>query len=204
MTNAKRLLVASAVFSAVGFSSAAVAAPEVFVGGQLGYQDTSLKLSDAGVTFDGVSISGVAGSLFAGVKYPLDGGFFIGAEANVGTSGADAEISLFDITVEADAKTSYGAAALLGYQVTDATALYGRLGYQRTEYELTVREPGFSVSDDETFGGVRFGIGMESELTEQLALRLDWSQTHYSSKDFDGEKFEPTESLFQVGAVFKF
>lgn len=197
-----------------GFSTAVMAAPSVYVGAQLGHQDTAFDMSTsyAGTTYgeslEGLSITGIAGGLYLGTKYPVGDSFFLGTEVNVGTSAADHTTRYGVDTIELEAGTSYGIAALAGKQLSPSTAVYGRLGYQRTEYEMTLSGPGYNESDDETFGGVRVGVGMETGLGDQLALRLDWSQTHYSSKTYSNgwvsETFEPTESLFQVGVSYSF
>ncbi|HAV43914.1 MAG TPA: hypothetical protein DCX44_01190 [Halomonas sp.] len=49
---------------------------------------------------------------------------------------------------------------------------------------------------------------METAVAENVALRLDWSYTDYSSESFDESgdtlTYDPTESLFQIGVAFKF
>lgn len=197
-----------------GASTAAMAAPSVYVGAQLGHQDTAFDVSSsyAGTTYgeslEGLSITGIAGGLYLGTKYPVGDSFFLGTELNVGTSAADHTTRYGVDSIKLEAGTSYGIAALAGMQLSPSTAVYGRLGYQRTEYEMTLSGAGYNESDDETFGGVRVGVGMETGLGDQLALRLDWSQTHYSSKTYSNgwvsETFEPTESLFQVGLSYQF
>ncbi|WFM71357.1 outer membrane beta-barrel protein [Halomonas sp. CKK8] len=119
---------------------------------------------------------------------------------------------------------TYGIAALAGLEVTPSTSVYARLGYQRTEFEYSrgwsssseYSDPwgsgsssdGDSYSEDESFGGIRYGVGMETAIGERVAVRLDWSQTDYSSEDFDVYdqtiEIDPTESLFQAGVVYKF
>lgn len=208
--------------SALGASSAVAANPDFYVGAQIGYQNTSVKEVDREeigpgafevFTFDGLSIDGFAGSVFAGAKFNMNNGFFFGAEVNVGASDADFVMKYNEPgwveSAKFESKASYGIAALAGVDLTSDTSLYGRLGYQQTKFEQSFNEPGWSESESENFSGVRIGIGMETSLAEQLALRLDWSQTYYSSKAFDDGfggslKYEPTESLFQVGVSYSF
>lgn len=225
----------------MGASSAAVASPQFYLGAQAGYQDTSLEVSIdwsdvafpeyGGSSSEDYSVSGIAGGVFAGVKFNLGERFFISPEINLGTSNADGGITSRDYgpdysyseSFEAEAGRSYGIGVLLGSEVTANTSVYGRLGYQRTKYELTYKEsyvnnafPEFSysesTSDSDTFSGFRYGVGVETAVSERLALRLDWSQTRYSSKRYDvgdewtnvTQSFKPTESLFQAGVVFTF
>lgn len=209
MNKTKSLLVATFAASAVlGAASVASANPEFYAGAQLGYQDISLKTVEQGSgfegTIDGEAIDGFAGSIFAGTKFNLNNDFFVGAEANVGTSTAEYKDNFGDgDSGKIEAKISYGIAALAGINLTADTALYGRLGYQRTKLDFK-----YDDSEKLNFNGVRVGVGMETALAQQLALRLDWSQTYYSSKseqdDWGTFKAEPTESLFQVGVSYQF
>lgn len=171
----KKVMLAVSAATLFGFSATSIAAtPSFFVGAQLGHQDTAFDMSTSytGTTYsegiEGLSISGIAGGLFVGAKYPVGESFYLGTEVNVGTSAADHTTSYGTDTVEVEAGTSYGIAALAGKQITPSTSIYGRLGYQRTKYELTYSGPGYSESDDDTFGGVRVGVGMETSLARIL------------------------------------
>mgnify|MGYP002737642869 CR=1 FL=1 len=210
----KRLTVIASSLLLAGMSATAVAAsPEFFVGGQLGYQDNDLEVKNSGPGYSDsgdISLSGVAGGLFTGVKFDVGNGMFIAPELNVGTSDADGALDVGGYRAKAEASTSYGAGVLLGADVTSNTSFYGRLGYQRTKYKLKESVTGYgSFSDSEKFDGFRYGVGVENKLTPDVALRLDWSQTRYSSENFSDQsggktKFEPTESLFQVGVSYRF
>lgn len=216
------LAVTFSAASILGVSSNAFANPQFYAGLQAGYQSSSLELTDKSDDYsyqvDGYAIDGIAGGLFAGVKFEIGENAFIGLEANVGTGNAETSEKEREADGEgeykSEAKTSYGIAALAGLKITPSTSLYGRLGYQRTKYEHSLRAfiPGdgeYSLSESDTYGGFRVGIGMETALTEHLAVRVDWSQTHYSSKSIrlteqDVVDFEPVETLFQVGVSYNF
>lgn len=217
----KKLTILASAVAAFSISAAAVAQPQLYVGGQLGLQDTNLETSFSSGPFsskDDFSINGFAGNVFTGVKFDAGNGFFISPEINVGSSTADGvskesyDDGFFSSSSElkAEAGTSYGAGVLLGSDAFSGTSLYGRLGYQRTEYELTSSATGqSSVSEKETFDGFRLGIGMETAITSEVAVRLDWTQTIYSDESYtnsfgDKTTFEPTESLFQAGISYYF
>lgn len=225
------LAVTFSAASILGVSSNAFANPQFYAGLQAGYQGSSLegtykyRSDDYSYKYqvDGYAIDGIAGGLFAGVKFEIGENAFIGLEANVGTGNAETsdetsekwrDADPYEVEYKSEAKTSYGIAALAGLKITPSTSLYGRLGYQRTKYEHSLRAfiPGdgeYSLSESDTYGGFRVGIGMETALTEHLAVRVDWSQTHYSSKSIrlteqDVVDFEPVETLFQVGVSYNF
>jgi len=233
-----------------GFAATAQAAPEFFVGAQAGYQNVDLEETDRSensnfsrsATAD-FSVSGATGGIFAGVKFNVTPRFYLSPEVNLGTSNSDGgvttsesyDFSSGNITntggssesYEYEAGRSYGLGVLAGYNLTEATSFYGRLGYQRTKFKASYNYDesynyvdgnfGFSDSgsfsdsdsDSKTFGGVRFGVGMETAISSNVALRVDWSQTHYSSETFNyggGESttFDPTENQFQVGVSYRF
>lgn len=156
------------------------------------------------------SVSGLAGGVFAGARFDVTPRVFLAPEVNIGTSNADGGwTNSSGTSYELEAKNSYGIALLTGYSIAEATDVYARLGYQRTKFEATYAGPNFdSEIDSDTFGGFRYGVGMETAIGAQTALRLDWSQTRYSSESFDKQwgtrTFDPTESLFQVGVVVSF
>lgn len=219
---------------ALGVSMAALAttahaAPEFFVGAEAGYQNIDMQdsFSYSDPTFQtgsstDFSMSGVSGGIFAGMKFNVNDSFYLAPEVNLGTSNASggSSSSSSDMfggsrsrSYEFESGTSYGLGVLAGYNLTDTTSIYGRLGYQRTNFELTESYADIfgseSVSGDEDLNGVRYGVGIETALTQAVALRLDWSQTQYSdhteTNEFD-EKFsiDPTESQFQVGVAYRF
>ena len=158
---------------------------------------------------------------------------YLATEINLGSSNSKGEASFsqtetfnggsekFADNYKIESDMTYGISFLAGYKFTEATSLYGRLGYQRTKFKASYNESSsatdqnfidfdsFSESDSKTFGGIRFGVGMETAISSNASLRLDWSQTHYSSETF-GEiqgvstTFDPTESLFQAGVVLRF
>lgn len=249
--NMKAIYTIPAALLLAGASSAALAAPQFYLGAQAGYQDTAVEVteSESGSFADGFGsysdsskldsydVSGVAGSLLAGVKFDAGDKAFVSLEANIGTSDAEAEFtdsyseSYDDGSISGNYSESdfqklesgktYGIAILAGLEVTSSTSVYARLGYQRTEFEYSEGgsfqtsdsfgfsdSGGYSYSEDETFGGIRYGVGMETAVSERVAVRLDWSQTDYSSEEFDVDdrtyEIDPTESLFQAGVVYKF
>lgn len=211
-----------------GFAATSQAATELFIGAEAGYQnidvENSAGYSDQFSQFNAstdTSLTGMSGGIFAGVKYNISNSFYLATEVNIGTSNAKGGTSLsnnyqggsYSESAELEAGTSYGVGLLAGFNITEATSLYGRLGYQRTNFELTESyNDSFygseSVSGDEDLNGVRYGVGIETALTPTVALRLDWSQTQYSdySETYEGETFkiDPTESQFQVGVSYRF
>ncbi|MDR5907012.1 porin family protein [Franzmannia qiaohouensis] len=211
----KKTVLAVSTAALFGASASTLAAtPTFYVGGQLGYQNVDMEESETwqgGSFSQDYSVSGLAGGLFAGARFDVTPKVFLAPEVNIGTSNADGGWTNGSGNFfEFEAKNSYGFAVLTGYSLADATDVYARLGYQRTKFEATSGGPNLdNASASDTFGGFRYGVGMETAIGAQTALRLDWSQTRYSSESYDGgfnntTTFDPTESLFQVGIVVSF
>ena len=183
---------------ALGVSSVAMAnvqQPDFYVGAQMGHMDTSVKTQDV----DGSALTGVTGGLFTGLKYNLNNDFFMGAEANVQFSDADFKADGNKTKIN----EGWGLGILGGVNVTPATSFYGRVGYHETKFKY--KDADFSEDNwKKTFNGVRFGVGSETALTDQPALRMELTRTHYSSETINDIKYKTTENLVQVGLKFKF
>lgn len=199
----QKKLVSLVVAGALGVSSLAAAntqEPDFYVGAQAGHMDTSLKYSEGGYTEDGMALTGFTGGVFAGFTFDFSDEFFLGMEANLQFGGADYKVSFSPVSEKYEADNGWGVGVLSGVKVSPSTKIYARVGYHETKFKATYREIGLSESDKETFKGVRFGGGGETALTDQLALRLEWTQTRYSSEGW----FKPTENLVQVGLKISF
>lgn len=199
MTLGKKLLLATA--TAALMSSAGLAnASGFYLGAQVGWNDTSIDTKVDGDTLEGLSATGVAGAVVAGFQTTIPGGF-VGLEVNVGDSSAEFELSEANSQMTVTSDLSYGVSAMLGTNLGKNTQFYGLVGYQATDMEVKASAAGIgtvvSASDEETFTGARFGVGMQSSMTDNLKLRAQWTRTLYG----DEGGFEPEESVFSVGAI---
>ena len=75
-------------------------------------------------------------------------------------------------------------------------------GYQRTNAELSVS--GFG-SEDEWFDGFRFGGGLEGFITDNFALRAEYTYTIYNDPtDITGVDLDVNQHLARVGGAYYF
>jgi len=190
----------------LGCSTVSIAAdPAYFIGAQLGYHDNSFDIDFSDPSGNNlntsVSADGLSGGIYTGVKLYVNDRVFVTPEVNISETNASGDLSS---TAKLEAKLSYGIGVLLGMDVSPGTGVYGRLGYQKTDYEIKQD----TISEQETFDGFRYGIGIETDIASQLAMRLEWSQTSYSESSASGNGFsasvEPTENLFQAGITYRF
>lgn len=145
--------------------------------------------------------SGFLGSLFAGYRWDITDKFSLAGELNVEGSTAEHTDrgSASDGVVFAKDKYSLdrgvGLSILPGFKIASKTRLYGRLGYVRSNLNIDTLIPDADTSIDrannytsysasKALNGVRYGLGIETEVTHNVGLRLDYSRTNYQSYSF--------------------
>lgn len=199
MNVSKKLLLATATAALMG-SAGLANASGFYLGAQAGWNDTSIEAEVDGDSLEGLSATGVAGSVIAGFQTTIPGGF-VGLEVNAGDSSAEFEMNESNAQMTITSDLSYGVSAMLGTNISKDTQFYGLVGYQATDMEATARAASIgsvaTVSEEETFSGARFGVGMQSSMTDSLKLRAQWTRTLYGEE----AGFEPEESVFSVGVL---
>jgi outer membrane immunogenic protein len=136
---------------------------------------------------EGLGINGLGGTVFAGYNFAIGDAGFVGLEANFDLTSAKAGDEE-DLAFRA--KNSFGGSARIGYNVNNSTALYGRVGYQRGR--ATTKIDG--VSETESDDGFRFGVGLETSLNQNAALRFEYNRTRYSVLSDEEKQFLEIES----------
>ncbi len=170
-----------AAAAAVVLASPAIAA----TGPYLGVGVTHDNIATGG-DLEGVGFNGVGGTVFAGYKLPVGDNYYAAVEANFDLASA----KVGDDLDHTKADHSFGASALLGLNISDSTAFFGRVGYQRGRETTRVDGVDFSDSRD----GLRFGAGLETKISEKFSLRAEYSRTHYYLSDADKAEIAPLKS----------
>ncbi|WP_253448303.1 porin family protein [Halomonas sp. Y3] len=203
MATCKRL--AAGTVAALLMSGAAQAAGP-YAGFSVGYQDIDVGFSESSAEFGDVRVDGLGGSgaLFRAVvgydSMNVAAPYLIGVEANIAQGGADAQVDADGLRTTLSAEESYGIAARFGGHVSDEVAAFGLLGYQRTSFEARTGV----FSEDRNFDGLRLGAGADFRVAPQLDLRAQYARTWYNSRTFNDVKFDPEESTFEVGVIYRF
>lgn len=184
-----------ALLASVAFTGTAHA--EIFEGPYVGvaavrdaYELQGEFLGDANV--DGLSANGYGASVYAGYDLPLSANIFAGLEANATLTSAALTVSDEDGKAQIKARESFGFSTRLGYKVTDATGIYARVGYQRTNFKATVG----SLSDNDTQEALVYGAGLETRLGGKTSLRAE-----YTVEDYDDVV---SNSKLSVGISYRF
>lgn len=166
----RNLFIAAAAVAAATASPALAAAD---AGPYVGVAVTHDNISGTGAA-DGLGFNGVGGSAFVGFNFDLGTSAFAGLEANFDLASADVDAA----RVEAD--HYFGVSGRLGFRPSDNVALYGRVGYQRGR---ATADKGLPTEVSDSADGLRLGAGVEANVTERVAVRVEYNHTHYYIDD---------------------
>lgn len=215
-----------AIVSAV--AAIALATPALAAGAYVGVGVTHDNVGGTS-SMEALGFDGIGGTIFAGYDFKVSDGVFAGVEANFDL--ASAKMTAVAVAEDTDPnnvttttstttgvkfKHAFGASARLGYNLNSSTALYGRVGYQRGRVEastLEVESPDTTGTPEVTrksYDGLRLGAGLQTSLTEQLSLRVEYNRTHYylssaEKKNLDaGQKGGYKNNQFSIGVAYGF
>lgn len=203
---AKKSLVFAVAFAAslsiAGVASAQESAFEGFyAGGQVGYSTINVDVSVVGVGSADDDMNGFGGGGFVGFG-GTNGKLYGAIQAELGYDGADWSATSGGITADVEAQLTYGVGFRIGGVIDDSFLVYGRLGWVRTNVELTVTGIG---SADENFDGFRVGGGVEAMLADNIGVRGEYTYTMYEDPfDISGVDFDINQHLFRIGVAYYF
>jgi outer membrane immunogenic protein len=165
------------------------------------------------------SATGIFGSLFAGYGALAYKKFYFAAEANGTLSATESNGYNFEFIHKSFSQTviklknTIGISVLPGYQFSPDTLFYGRLGL--TNSTLQVNTSDISLANfTRKKNGFRYGLGIKQNITNRLALRMDYSRITYNGTNtstFDpvgvvikATHMSPNEQLVEFGLIFNF
>lgn len=165
-----------------------------------------------------LSGTGVFGTLFAGYSV-LHNALYLAAEINGNLSGsqfrssnAEAIHGSYSSTVY-KLKNVFGISVLPGYQFSNTTLFYGRLGFADAKLRVVTSDTSLQ-NLNKWRGGFRWGLGGKQNINEQVALRLEYSQIWYKKANmytFDTlssvskeTTLKPMQQLVEFGLVYQF
>lgn len=145
---------------------------------------------------EGLGFNGIGGSAFLGYNFDLGTSTFAGLEANFDVASADVDSA----AVKAD--YYFGVSGRLGFRPSENVALYGRVGYQRGR---VTGDNGLATEFHESADGLRLGAGVEANVSENVAVRVEYNHTHYYIDDtLTGVDAGLANNQATVGVVFGF
>lgn len=209
MSKIRKLLVATTTCTAL-VTSAPVLAQETefswtgfYVGGGLGMgssnYDAGGSYSDRvpvppvsiGLDLPDLGGEGFLGSLRAGYDYQVNETFVVGASfdaafgKNIVNDTSLAVSGLGNIDYEISPSQTYTISARAGYVANTTTMLYGLLGYSRGTFEGDLSGSLVpAAAYDFDLDGITVGFGMETMLTDQVSLGIEYRRTDFERYSF--------------------
>lgn len=187
------------IFMAMGFSSA-FAAVDFYVGAGAGLNQFTAKrniiVADAITPSDKNVINqhnvgnGLIGNVFFGVRYFINpfslSGEIDGQLSNAEITGSDSSYLLlgFPTGMKIKKNGSIRLSVLPGFNLTDKTSVFARLGYARTRFSFASTDssggefiPNGEVK--ETLSAYVLGMGMDTEVTDSVRARFEYNYSRY-------------------------
>lgn len=193
------------VAAAPSFAQSAFDGP--YAGLYMGYTDSSDTTRTTGSKTD-LNLDGWTYGGFFGYGKTFDR-FYVGGEGEVGgiELSNSAKVAA-GRTTSLDANESYGLSARAGYLVTNDALVYGRVGWQRTDYEVTSRLGTSRVVKSDDLDAVRLGGGVEYAITDSILARVEYNYTDYEGLKYTAggtaHSLQPDDSQVRVGVAFRF
>lgn len=189
------LLGSAATFAIVGSVRAANDDTNFYVGAQLGHStvDYDLNYPAGGSSIDG---DGVEGGLVLGISRRIKS-FRIGAELEANLSSVETVIEEGGVTDKTELSHTYGVSLLGGISLTQSTMLYARVGGVKSEFKS-------AKGQKESKGGVRGGVGLQTDLTEKISMRGEYVHTNYSSINDGIGSVDPSTNIFRMALIYNF
>jgi outer membrane immunogenic protein len=203
----------------VSFAAPAYDWTGFYVGGALGagavVHDLSLNLGPVSADANGVGGEGVFGE--ANVGYDHDFGTWVaGVMLDARYSGISTDINVpalgFDAKLEAD--YGFDVLARAGMKVNESTLAYVLGGYSWQHFDLNAAAggaPSTSLIDWDS-SGFSLGGGLETAVTDNVTVGLEYRYTQFADKDFSAQlgappgtvEVEPSFHTARLGLKYKF
>ncbi|MES0005395.1 outer membrane beta-barrel protein [Mesorhizobium sp. M0062] len=198
-------------FGAQNGGGASFAAPTYnwtgfYVGGALGAGTVvhDLTLASA-LELDGIGGEGVFGEASIGYDHDF-GGWVAGVLVDARYSGIRSKLDIPGGSIKGDADYGFDALARIGAKVNESTLAYVLGGYSWQHFDLHASSP---VGDIVDWGSSGFSVGggLETAVSSNMTLGLEYRYSQYEKEDFGSDGFltdEPSFQTVRVGAKYKF
>ena len=181
-------------------ASLPVLANGFYLGGHFGITSFDAR-SDNGAPTIHTTDSDVTYGGFAGYQFDLPK-TFLALEGDIFLAETEASRQIEGIRYTTKRNQIAGLSGLLGFNFDEYIALYGRLGWVNTRFELSEDD----ISSKSNKNGVVYGAGMRYEMLDYLTLRFDYRYVQYRTFDFaeSSRKFDVNDQLVTVGLQYNF
>jgi len=192
----------------LGASRTSADTPSVFHGVYAGVMSIvatfDTELSSSSESIEGVSASGISNAVFLGTG-TVHNNLFLAIEGGFVSHNADFSGDILGNDAEGDLEEGYGASVRLGGLPAQNILTYCSAGWQQLTIDLS-DDTGWSK--DKSFDGVRLGLGLEYQTSQNVFIRGEYNYTLYYKETLSGgaEEYDikPNASLFQFGIGYRF
>lgn len=179
-----------------------------YIGGALGAGAATDTIKFIGLEANGIGGQGVFGELSVGYDYEINDLWVVGLQVDGRYSGVTT--TLVDVPgASYKAKADYGfdVLARIGAKVNDATLAYVVGGYSWQHVKEDASGGATAIIDDWSVSGFAVGGGLETAVTNNVAVNLEYRYSRYEGQDYgSGGAWEtiPAFHTVRVGAKYKF
>lgn len=167
-----------------------------YVGVFTGYSDTNASAA-SGTTNAKIDADAWLYGAYAGYGKTFDK-LYLGAEAELGSASlSNNSGTVAGLATKLDANESWGLSARAGYLATNDLLVYGRAGWQRTNYDVTVGTGANRIKVGDNLDGYRLGGGLEYAVTDNVLVRTEYNYVNYDDTNF-------RENQVRVGVAYRF
>lgn len=174
---------------------------------------------------DRLGALGIFGTIFAGYGMRFYNCFenrqnlYFAGELNANFSSVEHEnsndefVHLNFSTTKITIRRNVGISLIPGYFFTDATLFYARVGYTNGRFQISTSDSSLA-NTTRNLSGVRWGLGLQQCIAQQLSARMEFSQVYYNSTSVSTldtgsnttktTKFTPQTNQVEFGLIYHF
>ncbi len=172
----------------------------VYAGIQGSYETYDLDVRSSNLNADDLELSGLSGGFYAGANTALPGldRAIVGLEGSFAFNDGDGRLSGGGDRLSIASRNTYDISGRAGYEIKDSVLLYGRVGWARTSFS------GLEPTGRSRLDGIRFGGGAEYAITDNMALRTEFTRTDYERKRSGDRRFDTGQNRLTLGVGYRF
>ena len=186
-----------------------------YVGGALGAGAVVHQLNSnsipGGLEFNGLGGEGIFAELNGGYDYDF-GSWVAGVQVDGRYSGISTDLNLGGLGISVDADYGFDVLARAGLKLSESTLAYALAGYSWQHFNIDIPSAIGGSDIDWDSSGFSVGGGLETAVTENVSVNLEYRYSQFEDHDFSSEfnapsgslEVEPSFHTVRIGAKYKF
>ncbi|AZN99947.1 porin family protein [Mesorhizobium sp. M9A.F.Ca.ET.002.03.1.2] len=183
-----------------------------YVGGAAGAGASvhQIDVPPLGLEFNGLGGEGVFGELNVGYDHDF-GSWVAGVMVDARYSGMTSELKVPGGSINLDTDYGFDVLGRVGMKVNESTLAYVLGGYSWQHFDLNASSPIGDILDWDS-SGFSVGGGLETAMSSNVTVGIEYRYSQFSEKDFSSEIALPDDTLtstpsfhtVRIGAKYKF